>query len=145
MARLLFVGAGFYRHERDAQGRPVKHPAPEAQALVAALQPGGRHDFAAEAIVERLMLPLLVEAVHALAEGVVGTPAELDAAMAQMEIAAYKSLLILGQAAGEIDAIRLLQASLSEERAMAAWLDENLPGTIMAHIQLKSAGEPAKH
>jgi ferritin-like metal-binding protein YciE len=69
----------------------------------------------------------------------------MDAAMAQMEIAAYKSLLILGQAAGEIDAIRLLQASLSEERAMAAWLDENLPGTIMAHIQLKSAGEPAKH
>ena len=69
----------------------------------------------------------------------------MDAAMAQMEIAAYKSLLILGQAAGEIDAIRLLQGSLSEERGMAAWLDENLPGTISAHIQIKSAGEPAKH
>ncbi len=69
----------------------------------------------------------------------------LDAAAAQMEIASYKSLLIMGQAVGEVQAIRLLQASLSEERSMAAWLDENLAGTVMMHMQLRSAGETAKH
>jgi ferritin-like metal-binding protein YciE/hemerythrin-like domain-containing protein len=68
-----------------------------------------------------------------------------DAAMSQMEIAAYKALLVMGEAAGEVEAIRILRQSLSEERAMAAWLEENLPGTVMMHMQLRSAGEQAKH
>lgn len=74
-------GAGFYRYEDDPAGRPRKSSSLEAHALVATLQPDGRRVFADEEIVERMMLPMLVEAAHALEEGVVATPAELDMAL----------------------------------------------------------------
>ncbi|PIF75079.1 3-hydroxyacyl-CoA dehydrogenase/enoyl-CoA hydratase/3-hydroxybutyryl-CoA epimerase/enoyl-CoA isomerase [Variovorax sp. 54] len=74
-------GAGFYRYENDPTGRPRKSAAPEAHALVATLQPQGRRDFADAEIVERMMLPMVVEAAHALEDGVVATPAELDMAL----------------------------------------------------------------
>ena len=74
-------GAGFYRYERDASGRLRKLAAPEAHALVAAVQPQGRRDFSDAEIVERMMLPMIVEAAHALEDGVVATPAELDMAL----------------------------------------------------------------
>ena len=74
-------GAGFYRYENDAAGRPRKFSDPEAHALVATLQLGGPREFSATDIVERMMLALIVEAAHALEEGVVATPAELDMAL----------------------------------------------------------------
>lgn len=74
-------GAGFYRYENDPSGRPRRCAAPEAHALVAALQPQGRRGFADAEIVERMMLPMIVEAAHALEDGVVATPAELDMAL----------------------------------------------------------------
>lgn len=74
-------GRGFYAYEPDPAGKPRKRIDPEAEALVAALQKGGPREFTAEAIVERLMVPMLMEAVRALEEGVVGTPAELDMAL----------------------------------------------------------------
>jgi 3-hydroxyacyl-CoA dehydrogenase/enoyl-CoA hydratase/3-hydroxybutyryl-CoA epimerase/enoyl-CoA isomerase len=74
-------GVGFYRYENDSTGRPRKFSAPEAHALVATLQPGGRREFSDIDVVERMMLPLIVEAAHALEEGVVATPAELDMAL----------------------------------------------------------------
>lgn len=83
--------------------------------------------------------------MHAAAGDEVLKNSMANAAMAQFEIAAYRSLLIMGEAAGETEAIRLLQQSLSEERAMAAWLEENLPGTVIGHMVLRSAGEQAKH
>ena len=75
------TGAGFYRYERDAGGRLVKQVAPETQALLATLQLGDRRHFADAEIVDRLMLPFIVEAAHALEEGVVSSPAELDMAL----------------------------------------------------------------
>lgn len=74
-------GAGFYRHGRDEAGRPVREVDPEVAGLLATLQPGGLRAFTDEEIVDRLMLPFIVEAAHALQEGVVSTPAELDIAM----------------------------------------------------------------
>ena len=74
-------GAGFYRYENDPAGRPRKLAAPEAHALVATLHPQGRRDFADAEIVERMMLPMIIEAAHALEDGVVATPAELDMAL----------------------------------------------------------------
>lgn len=68
-----------------------------------------------------------------------------SAATAMAEVSAYKALIVLGEIAGQVDAIRLLQRSLSEERAMAAWLDDNLEGTVLMHLQLRSQGETAKH
>ncbi|MDP3168014.1 MAG: fatty acid oxidation complex subunit alpha FadB [Hydrogenophaga sp.] len=74
-------GIGFYRYETDAQGKPRRSPAPDTPALLARLQPNGPRSFTDAEIVERMMLPMVVEAVHALEEGVVGTPAELDTAL----------------------------------------------------------------
>lgn len=74
-------GAGFYRYWNDQTGRPRKSSAPEAHALVATLQLQGQREFSDAEIVERMMLPMIVEAAHALEEEVVATPAELDMAL----------------------------------------------------------------
>ncbi|MEQ5837312.1 fatty acid oxidation complex subunit alpha FadB [Marinobacter sp. NFXS9] len=74
-------GAGFYRYEATEGGPPRKVSDPRARSLVAARQTRGARDFSDPEIIERLMLPLIVEAIHALQEGVVATPAELDTAL----------------------------------------------------------------
>ena len=65
--------------------------------------------------------------------------------LANFEAASYESLLILGAAAEHSDAVKQLQPSLSEERAMAAWLAGNLRGLIHNHLQLRSEGRQASH
>ncbi len=74
-------GAGFYRYEPNPQGKPLRVAAPEVRDLLAPLQPGGVRAFDEAEIVDRMMLPMVVEAAHALEEGVVATPAELDVAL----------------------------------------------------------------
>ena len=49
--------------------------------LISAVAPNGRRDFTDDEIVERLMLPMIIEAAIALEEGVVGSAAELDIAL----------------------------------------------------------------
>lgn len=75
------TGLGFYRYEMDKAGRPRKSVSPEARQLVASIQTTGKQSFADLEILERMMLPMIVEAAHALEEGVVETPAELDTAL----------------------------------------------------------------
>jgi len=75
------TGQGFYRYEPGAGGKPQKLPSPEGRALVASLQPNGPQAFSDQAIIERCMLPMIVEAARALEDGVVATPAELDMAL----------------------------------------------------------------
>ena len=65
--------------------------------------------------------------------------------LANFEAASYESLLTIGTAAGHADAVKKLQQSLSEERAMAAWLGGNMRGVIHDHLQLKSEGRQANH
>ncbi|MBK4738722.1 fatty acid oxidation complex subunit alpha FadB [Noviherbaspirillum pedocola] len=74
-------GIGFYRYELDPAGKPRKHVAEDTAALLATIQPHGRCELSHTEIVERMMLPLMVEAAHALEEEVVATPAELDMAL----------------------------------------------------------------
>ena len=74
-------GKGFYHYELDPIGEPIKSVSPETAQLLATLQPEGVREFTDKEIVERMMLPMLVEAAHALENGVVATPAELDMAM----------------------------------------------------------------
>ncbi|WP_077032913.1 fatty acid oxidation complex subunit alpha FadB [Pelomonas sp. KK5] len=75
------TGLGFYRYETDPQGKPRRSAAEDTRALLAAVQPGGPREFSDEEIVERLMLPLVLEAARALEDGVVATPVELDMAL----------------------------------------------------------------
>jgi len=75
-------GSGFYRYERDPEsGRLRKHSDPSAHALLAPWRNSDAAPLSREAIVDRIMLPVLLEAVHALQDGTVGTAAELDMAM----------------------------------------------------------------
>jgi len=74
-------GIGFYRYEPDPAGKPRRSPAPDSHELLRAVQPKGTRDCSEADIVERMMLPMIVEAAHALEEGVVASAAELDMAM----------------------------------------------------------------
>lgn len=74
-------GLGFYRYERDAKGRLVKQVDPQTQALLAREQPQGSRDFSPEQIVERIMLPMLIEAARALEEGIAESAIEIDMAL----------------------------------------------------------------
>lgn len=65
--------------------------------------------------------------------------------LAKFEAASFETLILFGQAAGETEALRPLQQCLSEERAMAAFIEENLRPTGMRFLQLKSEGVQASH
>ena len=65
-------------------------------------------------------------------------------AQAKYEAAAFETLLVFGQAAGEVGALRPLQLCLSESRGLAAFVEENLRGTAVRFLQLRSEGRQAK-
>jgi len=74
-------GIGFYRYETDPNGKPRKTVAADTRELLSSLQPSGGRDFSDQEIIERMMLPLIIEAARALEDGVVGSATELDMAL----------------------------------------------------------------
>jgi ferritin-like metal-binding protein YciE len=65
-------------------------------------------------------------------------------AFENFEMAAYRSLLTVAEAGGYGAATSALQANLAEEKAMAAWLDENIIAVTTKFLSLREAGEQAK-
>lgn len=59
------------------------------------------------------------------------------------EIATYKALIQIADEGGFNSAVPLLEESLREEQAMAAFLDEMQPMVIRKYLALRSAGERA--
>jgi ferritin-like metal-binding protein YciE len=59
------------------------------------------------------------------------------------EIAAYKSLIAIGEAAGMSQAVPLLRQSLQEEENMARFIDENVEMVTRMHLEMKERGEKA--
>jgi 3-hydroxyacyl-CoA dehydrogenase/enoyl-CoA hydratase/3-hydroxybutyryl-CoA epimerase/enoyl-CoA isomerase len=74
-------GVGFYRYETDPKGKPRKLVDPETATLLATLQPRGARAFSETELVERLMLPMILEAAICLEQGVAGSAAEIDTAL----------------------------------------------------------------
>ena len=70
-------GRGFYEYTVDASGRRSKRPAPAARALIAG-RAAQTAEVSDEEIVDRLMIPLCLEAVRCLEDGIVETPEEID-------------------------------------------------------------------
>ncbi|HEV2748870.1 MAG TPA: ferritin-like domain-containing protein [Allosphingosinicella sp.] len=66
-------------------------------------------------------------------------------AFENFEIASYRSLLALAEAGGFAAAAPLLETTLREEQAMAAWLEERLPSITLAYAGLREQGRPASH
>ncbi|HEY5658399.1 MAG TPA: 3-hydroxyacyl-CoA dehydrogenase NAD-binding domain-containing protein, partial [Myxococcota bacterium] len=73
-------GKGYYAYEPDKKGKPRKQPAPEVEALLAP-HVAPRRQFEEQEIIERLMIPLCLEAVRCLEDGIVESATELDTAL----------------------------------------------------------------
>ncbi|MBX2836319.1 MAG: fatty acid oxidation complex subunit alpha FadB [Gammaproteobacteria bacterium] len=70
-------GKGFYRYEMDKRGKPKKLPDSEGDAVVRSVQQAA-NDFSDEEIVDRLMIPMCIEAGLCLEDNIVSSPAEAD-------------------------------------------------------------------
>ena len=66
-------------------------------------------------------------------------------AFENFEAASYKSLITMAEAGGFNAAVPLLQATLQEELAMAAWLDQNLSNVTQRFMALRASGQQASH
>jgi len=71
-------GIGFYKYTTDPKGKPKKEVTPDSYELIATVQPEGTKDFSDEEIVDRMMIPMIIETVRCLDETIVETPAEAD-------------------------------------------------------------------
>jgi len=71
-------GLGFYRYVPDAKGRPQKLAADDTYALLASVQPHGTREMAADDIVLRMMLPMIIEAARCLDERVAESAGDID-------------------------------------------------------------------
>ena len=71
-------GVGFYRYETDPKGKPRKLADEASYKLLAEVQPDGQKDFSDEEIIDRMMLPMIIETARCLEEGIVETVPEAD-------------------------------------------------------------------
>jgi len=72
---------GFYRYENDPKGRPRKSIDPQVTQLLASIRSHSSTSFSDGELLERLMLPMMIEAARCLEEGIVESPAEVDMAL----------------------------------------------------------------
>ena len=72
-------GKGFYAWKPEKKGPPSKQSDPEAKALV--YGSGKKLDVPDEDIIERTLLPMLLECSRCLEERIVQTPVEVDIAL----------------------------------------------------------------
>ena len=73
-------GKGFYVYEEDKKGKPKKTHDDEAHRLVAEVVREAR-ELSDDEIIARMMVPLCMETVRCLEDGIVGSPAEADMAL----------------------------------------------------------------
>lgn len=71
---------GFYRYELDRKGKPKKVVDPGLPEILG-LSVDQAGDVEDETIIQRLMVPLCIETVRCLEEGIVSSPAEADIAL----------------------------------------------------------------
>lgn len=71
-------GVGFFKYEVDPKGKPKKVVDPTTPELLATVQPNGKKDFTEEEVIDRLMLPMIIETVRCLDESIVESPTEAD-------------------------------------------------------------------
>lgn len=75
------TGQGYYRYEKDSKGKLAKLVDLRTAELIELLQPQGPREFSEQEIIERLMLPMVIEAAICLEEGVAESAAEIDMAL----------------------------------------------------------------
>jgi 3-hydroxyacyl-CoA dehydrogenase/enoyl-CoA hydratase/3-hydroxybutyryl-CoA epimerase/enoyl-CoA isomerase len=70
-------GKGFYLYEEDKKGRPQKSIDPEVNTILAQVIKGST-TFSDEEIIARMMIPMCIEVVRCLEEGIVQSPGDAD-------------------------------------------------------------------
>ena len=68
---------GFYNHSLDRRGKAKKEAAPEAYELLKAVSSDSK-EFSSDEIIARTMIPMVIETVRCLEEGIIATPNEAD-------------------------------------------------------------------
>lgn len=71
---------GFYLYETDRKGKPKKINDEEVDGLLAEVV-GEAREFSDDEIIERMMIPLCIETIRCLEDGIVASPAEADMAL----------------------------------------------------------------
>jgi ferritin-like metal-binding protein YciE len=66
-------------------------------------------------------------------------------ALATYEAASYETLMLFGEAAGDVESLPELQKCVSEERGLASFIEEHLRSTGVRFLQLRSEGAQASH
>lgn len=69
---------GFYKYVRDERGRVQKLVADDTHELLRTIQPSGIRVLQAEDIVQRMMLPMVIEAARCLEEGIAESAGDID-------------------------------------------------------------------
>lgn len=69
----------------------------------------------------------------------------INHAFENFEIATYTSLIALAEAGDFAAARPLLEATLREEEAMAAWVRDSLADLTLKYVGLRRDGQPASH
>ncbi|WP_341502621.1 fatty acid oxidation complex subunit alpha FadB [Gallaecimonas sp. GXIMD4217] len=70
-------GHGFYSYSLDKRGKPKKVADEQSYALLAEVCTD-RRELDAQEIIDRTMLPMIIETVRCLEEGIIASPAEAD-------------------------------------------------------------------
>jgi len=70
-------GKGFYNHTLDRRGRPTKEVAPEAIELIKNVAKDSK-EFSSEEVIARTMIPMVIETIRCLEEGIIASPGEGD-------------------------------------------------------------------
>ena len=70
-------GKGFYAYSEDKKGKPKKDVDPATYELIKGVV-ADKRDFDKQEIIDRMMIPMIIETVRCLEEKIVGTPAEAD-------------------------------------------------------------------
>jgi 3-hydroxyacyl-CoA dehydrogenase/enoyl-CoA hydratase/3-hydroxybutyryl-CoA epimerase/enoyl-CoA isomerase len=70
-------GKGFYAYQPDRKGKLKKLPDPEADKVIQSVQTA-KQEHSPESIVDRMMIPLCIEAARCLEDNIVSSAAEVD-------------------------------------------------------------------
>ncbi len=71
-------GKGYYLYQMDKKGRPQKLQDEAVAGLLAQVQPQDAAEFSDKDIIDRLMIPMVIETARCLEERIVDTPNEAD-------------------------------------------------------------------
>lgn len=71
-------GKGFYQYTTDKKGRQKKSPDDDVGAILKPLVKAQPTKLSEQEIIDRMMLPMLIESSRCLQDGIVATPVEVD-------------------------------------------------------------------